>query len=148
MNTEKIIRAGQIASQVRTFAEKLVKPNMPLLEIAEKIESKISELGGKSAFPTNLSINEIAAHYTPSYNDETLAHGLLKVDFGVHINGWIADAKANKTWLILLYHQVDNNGGEYSTTPADFDLHISAIQSSGIKTATVSQALGELTPQL
>ena len=61
------------------------------MEIAEKIESKIIELGGKPAFPTNLSINEIAAHYTPSYNDETLAHGLLKVDLGVHIDGFISD---------------------------------------------------------
>ena len=43
------------------------------------------------AFPTNLSINEIAAHYTPTYNDETKAHGLLKVDLGVHIDGWTAD---------------------------------------------------------
>ena len=91
MDTEKIIQAGKIAKQVREFAEKLIKPNMPLLEIAEKIESKIKELGGKPAFPTNLSINNIAAHYTPSHNDETLAHGLLKIDFGIHIDGWIAD---------------------------------------------------------
>jgi len=47
---------------------------------------------GQIAFPTNLSIDEIAAHYTPSYNDETLAHGLLKVDLGVHVDGWIADS--------------------------------------------------------
>jgi len=64
---------------------------MLLIEIAEKIESKIIELGGKPAFPTNLSINEIAAHYTPSYDDKTPASGLLKVDFGVHVDGWIAD---------------------------------------------------------
>ena len=62
-----------------------------MLEIAEKIESKIIDLGGKPAFPTNLSINEIAAHFTPSYNEETKAHGLLKVDLGVHINGYVAD---------------------------------------------------------
>ena len=64
---------------------------MKLLEIAEQIENKIIKLGGKPAFPTNLSINEIAAHYTPSYNDETKANGLLKVDFGVQIEGWTAD---------------------------------------------------------
>ena len=91
MNTEKILRAGQIASQVRAFAEKLVKPGVPLLEIAEKIDTRIAELGGKPAFPVNLSINEIAAHYTPSHDDTTLASGLLKVDFGVHVDGWIAD---------------------------------------------------------
>jgi methionyl aminopeptidase len=91
MDTKKILKAGEIAKQVRDFAEKLIKPKMPLLEIAEKIEDKIQKLGGKPAFPTNLSINNIAAHYTPSHNDETLAHGLLKVDFGVHVDGWLAD---------------------------------------------------------
>jgi methionyl aminopeptidase len=91
MNKEKILKAGEIAKQVKAYAKTLIKPNMPLLELAEKIEAKILELGAKPAFPVNLSINNIAAHYTPSYNDETLATGLLKVDIGVHINGWIAD---------------------------------------------------------
>ena len=91
MENQKILKAGKIASEVRAYAKSFIKPNMKLLEIAEKIEDKIVKLGGKPAFPTNLSINEIAAHYTPSYNDETLAHGLLKVDFGVHVDGWTAD---------------------------------------------------------
>lgn len=84
-------KAGQIAKQVREYASTIVKPNTPLLEIAEKIEAKILELGAKPAFPVNLSINEIAAHSTPSYNDEAKAHGLLKVDIGCHLNGLIAD---------------------------------------------------------
>lgn len=91
MNTQKILQAGKIAKQVREFAKSIIKKDMPLLEIAEKIEDKIKELGGEPAFPTNLSINNIAAHYTPSHDDETLAHGLLKIDFGVHVEGWIAD---------------------------------------------------------
>lgn len=88
---EKILEAGKIAKQVKEYARLIIKPNMKLLEIAEKIEEKIFELGGIPAFPVNLSINEIAAHYTPSYNDKTLSHGLLKVDFGVHVDGWVAD---------------------------------------------------------
>ncbi|MCK9595722.1 type II methionyl aminopeptidase [Candidatus Pacearchaeota archaeon] len=88
---EKILKAGEIAKKVKEYANTIAKKGTPLLEIAEKIESKIIELGGKPAFPTNLSINEIAAHYTPSYNDETQAHGLLKIDLGVHVDGWIAD---------------------------------------------------------
>ncbi len=91
MQKEKIMQAGKIASQVREFAKSIIKKDIPLLEIAEKIESKIIELGAKPAFPTNLSINEIAAHYTPSYDDKTVAQGLLKIDFGIHIDGWIAD---------------------------------------------------------
>lgn len=91
MEKQKTLKAGKIASEVKKFAKNLIKKDMPLLEIAEKIEDKIKELGGEPAFPVNLSINEIAAHYTPSHDDETLAHGLLKVDIGVHIDGWIAD---------------------------------------------------------
>jgi len=89
--TEKILKAGQIAKQTKDYARTIVKKDKPLLEIAEQIEAKIIELRGKIAFPTNLSINDIAAHYTPSHDDETKAHGLLKIDLGVHINGFIAD---------------------------------------------------------
>ncbi len=87
----KILRAGKIASESREYAKKIIKKNIPLLELAEEIENKILELGGKPAFPVNLSINEIAAHYTPSYDDKTLSHGLLKVDFGVSVDGWCSD---------------------------------------------------------
>ena len=88
---EKYKKAGKIAVQTIAYIKPLIKSAMPLLEIAEKIEAKIQELGGKPAFPTNLSIDEYAAHCTPSYNDESKATGLLKVDLGVHIEGYIAD---------------------------------------------------------
>jgi len=91
MDKQKIIQAGNIASQVKIYARTIIKKGTLLLEIAEKIETKILELGGKPAFPVNLSIDNIAAHYTPSHDDKALAHGLLKVDIGVHIDGWIAD---------------------------------------------------------
>ncbi len=91
MNKEKIIQAGKILSEVREYTQKFIKKDMPLLEIAEKIEEKIFELGGKPSFPTGLCINDIAAHYTPSHDDKTLANGLLKIDIGAHIDGWIAD---------------------------------------------------------
>jgi len=91
MDTKKILEAGRIASEVRKYARTIIKKDVPLLEIAEKIEAKIEELGGKPAFPVNLSIDNISAHYTPSHDDKTLVHGLLKIDFGVHIDGWIAD---------------------------------------------------------
>ena len=88
---EKILKAGKIAAEIKTWIRPQIKKGMPLIEIADLIENKIQELGGKPAFPVNLSIDEIAAHYTPNYNDETKAHGLLKVDFGVHIDGFISD---------------------------------------------------------
>ena len=74
MDKEKILEAGKIAKQVREWIKPQIKKGMKLIEIAELIENKISEINPKAkpAFPTNLSINEIAAHYTPSYDDKTL----------------------------------------------------------------------------
>lgn len=91
MDKEKILQAGKIASEVREYARGFIKKDMPLVEIADKIEEKMVELGTKPAFPTCLSIDDFAAHYTPGHDDETLAHGLLKIDMGCHIDGWIAD---------------------------------------------------------
>lgn len=87
----KVLKAGKITEQVREWIRPQIKNGISLLEIADRIEEKIIELGGKPAFPVNLSIDDIAAHYTPSFDDKTKAHGLLKVDFGVHVDGWAAD---------------------------------------------------------
>jgi methionyl aminopeptidase len=94
MNKEdiaKLKKAGSIASKVVEFSRSFIKPQMPLIEIAEKIEDQIKSLDAKPAFPVNLSINEIAAHATPSHSSEEIAHGLLKVDIGIHLSGFIAD---------------------------------------------------------
>ena len=84
-------KAGEIMTKVVAFSKQLIKPNMKLNEIAEKIEAEILKLGGDLAFPVNLSIDDVAAHYTPTLRDEKLATGLLKVDIGVHVNGFVAD---------------------------------------------------------
>ena len=45
------------------------------------------------AFPVGISINDVAAHFTPSlYNNPIIMKDdLIKIDFGVHINGYITD---------------------------------------------------------
>jgi len=88
---EILKKVGSITAETVKYAKSFIKSEMPLLEIAEKIEAKIQELGAKPAFPVNLSINEIAAHSTPSFNSTDKAHGLLKVDLGCHISGLAAD---------------------------------------------------------
>ncbi|WP_414470118.1 type II methionyl aminopeptidase [Methanobacterium sp. ACI-7] len=90
---EKYEEAGKIVSKVRKKAVEEVKEDMKLLELAEFIENEIIELGGGIAFPCNISINEITAHYTPPADDEkTFKSGdLVKIDLGAHIDGYIAD---------------------------------------------------------
>ena len=84
---DKILKAGRIAAEVVSYARKIIKPGMPLLDIAEQVDAEIFRKGCKPAFPVCLSINEMAAHYAPLINDKTLASGLLKVDLGVAIDG-------------------------------------------------------------
>lgn len=89
-------KAGKIAAEALELGKSLIKVDALLLEVAEKIEAKIIELGGKPAFPVNLSINHIAAHYSPFPGDETRFKkgDLVKIDVGAHINGAIGDTAA------------------------------------------------------
>lgn len=92
MNLEDWRKAGKIASQAREYGKTLIKKGVLLREVAEKVEKKIVELGGKVAFPTNISMNHIAAHYTPTPNEQTVFNDeLVKLDVGVHVNGAIGD---------------------------------------------------------
>jgi methionyl aminopeptidase len=77
------------------YARKILKPEMPLLEAVEKIESKIYELGAKPAFPVDLSCDEIAAHYSPLHDDKSVAKGLLKIDLGVALEGYPVDTASS-----------------------------------------------------
>jgi len=85
--------AGRIAELIRKESLKLVIPGQPVLDIAETLEQMIVENGGRPGFPVNVSINHIAAHYTPSSDDTTTINDndIVKIDFGVHINGCISD---------------------------------------------------------
>ena len=90
---ESFRKAGGIIAKLRKEVPDLVRPGKPALRICGELESKIRELGGKPAFPVNIGINEIAAHYTSPPGDTlTIPQGsLVKVDFGVHVNGYLAD---------------------------------------------------------
>ena len=89
---EKYREAGRILTEVKDNAVKRVKVGASLLELAEHIESSIKDKGAGVAFPTNISINEEAAHATPSTNDKRVfGRDLVKLDIGAHIDGYIAD---------------------------------------------------------
>ena len=58
----KYKEAGRIAIEAIKLAKEKLKPGIKLLDLANEIENKILSLGGKIAFPVNLSLNEEAAH--------------------------------------------------------------------------------------
>ncbi len=92
----KYLEAGRIAAQVLNEAVRLVEPGVRLIDIVEYVEKRIRELGGEPAFPCNISVNSVAAHYTPQIGDDTtIPEGaVVKIDVGVHVDGYIADTAA------------------------------------------------------
>ncbi|CAL1694175.1 unnamed protein product [Somion occarium] len=95
-----IRRAAEVHRQVRQYARKTIKPGMKMMEIADLIEDGVracvEENGLESGvgFPTGLSLNHCAAHYTPNAGDtKVLQDGdVLKVDIGVQVKGRICDS--------------------------------------------------------
>jgi len=92
MNVEDFKKAGKILEKTLAYAKKITRKDVLLLEIAERIEEFVENKNCILAFPPNLSINEIAAHYSPFSNDKNFAHGLIKIDVGIIYKNCIVDA--------------------------------------------------------
>jgi methionyl aminopeptidase len=89
---DKWREAGRIASQALRYGEGLIRPGARLLDVTEKIEEKIVELGGGFAFPPQLSCDHIAAHYCAEPDDNiVLDKQLVCLDVGVEVDGCIGD---------------------------------------------------------
>ena len=94
---EKLIsykKSGEILSKTLDHAVSITKPGKKLLDIAEEVENFIRKHSAQPAFPLNISINEIAAHYSPKIEDISLIpeKSIVKLDIGVSVNGYLTDA--------------------------------------------------------
>ena len=86
-------KSGEIISRLRKDVPGIVKPGVAALDICEELERRIESHGGKPAFPVNVGINEVAAHYTSPPGDTlTIPPGCVaKIDFGVSLDGFATD---------------------------------------------------------
>jgi len=93
-NIQDYIKAGRAVAMAKKLARKIVKPGASFLAIGNQCEEEILNNDCELAFPINMSMNEIAAHYSPPIADKTIIpeKGLLKIDLGAHFNGYIADS--------------------------------------------------------
>jgi methionyl aminopeptidase len=103
-------KAGAIASKSRDYGNRLIKSNEKILDVANKVEEKILELGGELAFPVNISINKGAAHYSPRHDTELIFQkgDVVKLDVGAHIDGYIADTAVTKEIETNTYDKMIN----------------------------------------
>jgi methionyl aminopeptidase len=90
---DSYVKAGKIAAQLREYGRGLIKIGASLLQVTEAVEKKIVELGGDFAFPPQISLNDIAAHYCADIDDKTVFKegDVVKLDVGVQINGFVGD---------------------------------------------------------
>ncbi|PKI82400.1 methionyl aminopeptidase [Malassezia vespertilionis] len=132
-----IRRAAETHRQVRQYAQRTIKPGMSMTEIVNMVEDGTRNLveanGFESGigFPTGVSLNEVAAHYTPNAGDKRIlqATDVLKVDFGVHVKGRIVDSaftlNFEPTWDPLL-------------------AAVKEATNAGVKTAGIDVRLGDV----
>jgi methionyl aminopeptidase len=90
---EKYRKAGRVVGTALQAGATMVDENVTYLEVAERMEDMICEEAAM-AFPVNVSVNEVAAHYTPEPGDERCfkTGDLVKLDAGAHVDGYIGDA--------------------------------------------------------
>ena len=90
---DKLRLSGKILRETREEMKGFVQEGMPIIDVCEKAEGLIKKKGAKPAFPCNVSVNEIAAHYTSPPNDTSRIpeKSVVKVDIGAHVDGYLTD---------------------------------------------------------
>ncbi|GAV98773.1 peptidase methionine aminopeptidase [Lentinula edodes] len=124
---QNIRRAAEVHRQVRAHARKHIKPGMSMIDIVENIEngtrSLVEENGLESGvgFPTGVSINNCAAHYTPNAGDTTvLKQGdVLKVDFAFGVC-----KRRNKYWSPGIDVRLGELGGYIQETMESYEVEV------------------------
>ncbi len=123
-------KSGKIVSKIRKMAVDHVEADMKILDLVEFVEGNIIEMGGVPAFPCNVSINEVTAHYTSPPGDEsTIKMGdLVKIDLGAHIDGYIADSAVS----VLVGADPDSilENLEGSPEDSELDLNLKMIKTA------------------
>jgi len=94
----KMRKASIIHKQVRYHIQKDLKPGCDLFEIVKKIEeitkilSNNEGLNGGIGFPCGVSVDNCAAHFSPTSKMIMNDKSIYKIDFGTHVDGYIIDS--------------------------------------------------------
>ncbi len=126
-------KSGRIVADVRQKAIKMVREDLKILDLVGFVEQEIKNSGGEIAFPCNISVNEITAHYTSPFGDENvLKNGdLVKIDLGAHVDGYIADSAVT---VIVGEDLASSNPSDMSISQEELELQRKMIE-------TVEEAL-------
>ena len=134
---ESYIQSGKIASKIRDEASKMIKEGTLVIDLVEYVESEILKSGAQIAFPCNVSLNEVAAHYTSPAGDKTMikAGDMVKLDLGAMIDGYIADTAVT----VIADGNINDN-----YTQDEINLHEEIVEASaaGLEAAIATAKAG------
>ena len=93
VDLETLRRAGRISATALAHGKVMIKPGARLEDIARACEQVILDMGGKPAFPAQLSRNHIAAHYCSAPGDvtEVKPDDIIQLDLGTQVDGYVTD---------------------------------------------------------
>jgi len=134
---ESMRKAGECHRQIRKYAQSIIKPGIKLLDMVEKLENMLRFITNQhltdcgQAFPTGCSLNNVAAHFTPNKDDETVLQydDVMKLDFGTQMNGYIIDCA-----FTVAFNPIYDNLLQASKEATQ----------AGVKNAGIDVRLGEL----
>jgi methionyl aminopeptidase len=91
--------SGKITAEVKALVPSMVRPGVSFLDVCDVVRREVEARGGKLAFPTGIGVNQVTAHYAPQDGDESVfrEENLVKVDFGVHVEGYVTDTSVTVT---------------------------------------------------
>ena len=134
---DSYLKAGKIVSDIRSEASKMITDGALVIDLVNYVESEILKTGAEIAFPCNVSINEIAAHYTSPAEDKTQfkAGDMVKLDLGAMVDGCIADSAVT----IIAGGNIDEN-----YTQDEINLHEEIVEASaaGLEAAIATARAG------
>lgn len=103
-NKSPLELAGDIHKMIRYDIQRKLRPNTSIYDLSLFVNSKIREYVNKYqnkkqindgiAFPPIFSVNNCIAHYSPTKETDIILKfdDNVKIDFGVHIDGYIVDS--------------------------------------------------------
>lgn len=85
-------KAGKIAAEALEYGRSLIKNGAKIREVCDKIDNKIIALGALPAWPSQVGIDAVAAHYTPDPDDEAVFdNNVVCLDVGARVDGFVGD---------------------------------------------------------
>ena len=89
---QDFIAAGKIAKEVRAYGKSLIIKGASYNDVIQKIRGKIEALGAIPAFPPQIALDNVAAHFLPLPGQDIIfTNELVKLDIGVCYQGAIGD---------------------------------------------------------